>query len=535
MLQNGQLVEAKHWLDNYDQKFLEVGASLGPRARYRFGVFKDIRWCKYYCNLGLGDQALPFILPHYQRFQSGQGWNDEDTDLAVAVGLHFTDCQQILADSRGVLDTCDELLEQDLLWSAYPQHREQMKAKRAMALAFVPEEDLSTTASEIYAEVAKSTSASSGTRFFCCTRLARLALESKDLDQAARWIEQASETAGDSESNSYVEYLGLRARLSASEPNSDTERYTQDFRTALNQQLEKWRNRKLPEGFNILGPRFRRDILSDSIELCRSLEPSSAAQYAWDLMLQVGLINSFLREQNFEKTPTWQEAVDTLLSKSGVLVVLLPTRTHTHAIAASRNGLRIGLLPGQVALKDLVFRINGDMSTWLLIDKDKDQDVSRRITSDLKDLSDQIMNGFLGEVIAKAQEVVFVSGEILYQVPFELLPYGDSVLGAERALSHLYSIPYGIRLAERETDSSPKVNVFSAPDLKDSPASGYADVSLSPDIRESLTGLRIPVRMKSGSEFVWEAVREDSRSARVIQILAHTYRTPRQSAMESDH
>jgi hypothetical protein len=284
-------------------------------------------------------------------------------------------------------------------------------------------------------------------------RDARLDDGERHAAEVAELLDRASAEVRGAQAGDRAQLATLRARLALARDCDDAEARAQlaELDSAYASLLERWRtvpHRKGGVGF--LHPTNRRAILSELVRLeMRVHGQAQGARRALEHLMRAQALGSIARELRIEAC-TSADVERTLLGPGRGLLVYLPAADRSHVFAWDAAGIECAEIDPVYAI-DAAYRSIGTAVSTL---PDADPAAARAAGEALLARAAEFSPRVLPPAIAarvRAWKSVTISGDELFDdVCFAALSVeGVGVLGLERALQHVPSIPLGVALAKK--------------------------------------------------------------------------------------
>lgn len=283
--------------------------------------------------------------------------------------------------------------------------------------------------------------------------LASRAIRARDFDAASEAIEHLDRYRGTSAGGSCgVQFDGavvaaLRAEISLGRAEEDARLALRETElvSAISELEEVWkRNPPRERGIGRLLRGDIRDILSARIRLCLAREPGPAgAEHALDALVRVQALGSLARKAGLEGT-TYRTVRDEMLTPTRGALVYFPTTTRVHLFVADSTGVEAFEIADVPTLERSLDPIDRALRT-----RPAAGDTETELEQALRRAAEILLPPRALARIEGWSSVIVVGDELLGQPPIELLPFGKSDLGRERAISHLPTLPAGVWLVRR--------------------------------------------------------------------------------------
>ena len=294
-------------------------------------------------------------------------------------------------------------------------------------------------------------------------KLARFERARGALDEAARYHALAGEeleaaarrtSALDASfDRAFHEAVGAQIDRARGAPPADLAARLASLRASYAAFLELWSSvPRLPSGVGFLQYQRRVLVVGEMLSLELAVdEGGRGVEAAFDALLQAQVQGSVARGLG-ARPGSLREVQEELIRPGEGLLVYLPAADGTHLFGAGRDGVLHELLPPSDALRGL----RDDLVAGLLRPPPLDAAGSveagarARVAAAAEALAAELLPPRIRSAIEGWSRLTVVGADLLGWVPFECLPVeGIGVLGIERALAYLPSVPIGLELRRR--------------------------------------------------------------------------------------
>ena len=288
--------------------------------------------------------------------------------------------------------------------------------------------------------------------------LCELALSRADLAGAERWLSAAQhemERWGASERGRALRSLNLialraQALVLGKAPVEELRDALADLDLGIDTMLQSWQDTPDAEGgigFLELGE--RRSVVAEFVRLSVLIDGEEAGtRRALERLFSVQQMGSLVRDANLGSIRVEDVQRDLCAAGHG-LVVFLPAAPDTHAFSIDGERVVHHTLPSSFGYRRAIDEFV--RSTRRRVDAALWAEHERGLRRQAEELADVLLTPELRERMSSWKSVTIVGGDLLHNLPFEALPFGDGseLLGEHMAVAALPSVPVGIWLARR--------------------------------------------------------------------------------------
>lgn len=357
-------------------------------------------------------------------------------------------------------------------------------------------------------------------------------------DEVEARLDEAAPEARGAQAGDRAQLSTLRARLALARACDDAEaaRRLEDLEAAYSGLLERWRS--VPHrrgGVGFLHPTNRRAILSELVRLeLRVHGYDAGGRRALGHILRAQALGSLAREIGIDACDIASVERE-LLGPGHGLLVYVPGADRSHVFAWDAGGITCAEIEPVYAIDAAYRGIGNAIASLPPADPKAARAAGEALLASTAPLAQRL---FPAEIVARVRSwksITLAGDELFDDLCFDALRVEEiGVLGLERALEHVPSIPLAVHLARtrrtaptRASTSGPELVFVGAPRPSAALATRYPDLSpleLAPAdalrVCGSFAGLR--TRVLTGTEATVPALRASLvPSVRVLHLMMH--------------
>ncbi len=441
-----------------------------------------------YLELGLPDRARPLVEAGLEQAATLRRQGLRRASSIAAAHLYAVNYALAVKDYEGAIAKVGEFLSDEELYDQVPQVRGQLRAKRAIShfyLARAVAKDRRGAEGHLRAVLADELTLP-GDQVKCGILLADLLLREDRWEEAKSQLDQSlakfPQPALASVNPNAARWVTGKARW-ALQTNQDSDTLCECWeqcRFQMEGMLEQWHTAARREaGIGFLHYSYRRELVAAMIGLRERLatpngDKGSLLELLWDCQRHSSLQASL----ETPETVSLEEIRRWLVPVHGALLVYVVASPTSYCVVVTDADLRAVPMASNYEIELARDRYRDHLAKFWSPEP-RDQERERVLA---KALADQLLPASVQTLIADKSSLTIVGMDLLGAVPFAWLPTSHGpYLGTRCALTSMPSLPVGIALARRSSESSvdpgnAKVAILG--NIQPSPAAFAIDPSL---------------------------------------------------------